>query len=126
MASMSKIQIIGNATKDAEFKDANGTFIASVSIATNKKIKGEDRASFWNITFFGKLAEVARDYVKKGMPIWIDGEPTMESYTDKNGIDRVALKIVASQLQLLGRREESAPIQRKVEKVSDLTDDVPF
>lgn len=111
MASFAKVTLIGNVTRDVEVGDANGTRYAKLALATNKKVKGQDQASFWNVTLFGKLADIAAQYVKKGNPVFIDGEISQRKYTDKNGIERLSVDVTANSIQLLGGKQEtnSAP-----------------
>lgn len=129
MPNLNKQMIMGNCTKDPEIRHtASGNTVAQVSIAVNEKYNDKERTEFFDVVFFGKLAEIVEKYVKKGMPIYVEGKQEKEKYTDKNGIERISVKCIANSMQMLGKKDD-APVRRDPKpdlKVSDLQDDVPF
>ncbi|MCW7538899.1 single-stranded DNA-binding protein [Aquabacterium sp. A7-Y] len=112
MASVNKVILIGNCGRDPEVRyTPTGTAICNVSVATSSRRK--DRSSGENIeetqwhrvTFYERLAEIAGEYLKKGRPVYIEGRLKYGKYTDKDGIERNTVDIIAEQMQLLGGRE---------------------
>ena len=112
MASVNKVILVGNCGRDPEVRYLpSGGAVANVSIATTSRRKDRNTGEFveetqWHrVTFFERLAEVVGEYVKKGTPIYIEGRLTYRKYTDKDGIEKNATDIVASEMQLLGGRQ---------------------
>jgi len=136
MASVNKVIIVGNLGKDPETRyTQGGDAIASITVATTDKWKdkatGEQKeATEWHrIAFFGKLAEIAGQYLKKGSQVYVEGKLKTRKYTDKDGVEKYSTEITADQLQMLGSRpQESAPAKPQPKKVAaDVPyDDIPF
>ena len=112
MASVNKVILVGNCGRDAEVRYMpSGQPVANVSLATTSRRKdktsGEmiDDTQWHRITFYERLAEVARDYVKKGRAIYVEGRLKYGKYTDQAGVERNTVDIIATELQLLGSRE---------------------
>ena len=144
MASVNKWIGIGNLTRDPEVKAfSDGTQVTNISIACNEKYKdksGEQKevVEYINISFFGKLAEIASKYLRKGNPVYIEGKLKTDKYTDKNGVEKYSTKIIANSLQLLGGKSESKsepkieedPFKSLVPKniggLAEMNDDIPF
>ena len=112
MASVNKVILIGNCGRDPEVRyTPGGTAICNVSVATSSRRK--DKASgesiedtqWHRVTFYDRLAEIAGEYLKKGKPVYIEGRLKYGKYTDKDGIERNTVDIVAEQMQMLGGRE---------------------
>lgn len=114
MASVNKVILLGNAGRDAEVRYLpSGMAVANVSIATSKRKKdkqtGEvhDETQWHRLTFFDRLAEIAGEYVKKGNPIYVEGEIKYGTYKEKDtGVEKPTVDILVSSLQLLGNREQ--------------------
>ena len=115
MASVNKVILVGNAGRDAEVRYLpSGGAVANVSIATTSRRK--DKASgetvedtqWHRVQFFDRLAEIAGEFIKKGKPIYVEGRLKYGKYTDQSGVEKPTCDIVASELQLLGGRDESA------------------
>lgn len=110
MASVNKAIILGNLGRDPEIRyTQSGKPVASLAVATSERYKDRDgetqeKTEWHNITLFDRLAEVADEYLKKGSPVYIEGRIRTEKYTDKEGVDRYATKIVADRMQLIGSR----------------------
>lgn len=114
MASVNKVILLGNVGRDPEIRYLpSGQAVATVSVATSSRRK--DRASgetieetqWHRVTFFDRLAEVVGEYVKKGKSIYVEGRLKYGKYTDKDGVERYTTDIMASELQLLGGRDDS-------------------
>ena len=112
MASVNKVILVGNCGRDPEIRYLpSGQAVANVSIATTSRRKDRNSGEFieetqWHrITFFERLAEVVGEYVKKGTPIYVEGRLTYRKYTDKDGVEKSATDIIASEMQLLGGRQ---------------------
>ena len=112
MASVNKVILIGNCTRDPEVRyTPKGTAVAAIGMALHRYFSsdgGEKReeTTFVDVTLWGRQAEVAGEYLKKGRPVYIEGRLQMDSWDDKNtGQKRTKLKIVGEQMQLLGSRD---------------------
>ena len=143
---MNKAILYGNAGKDPEVKHfEGGNVVAKFSLATNKSyIKNGEKVkeTFWhNIVLWGKLAELAEKYVKKGSQIYIEGKLRTRSWDDKDKNKRFTTEIVADVMQLLGKKADDqgggatpqqtpSSDQNNLEKTppeeQDITNDLPF
>jgi single-strand DNA-binding protein len=160
MASVNKVIIVGNLGADPETRyTPGGDAVTNIRVATTDKWKdktsGEMKeATEWHrISFFGRLAEVAGEYLKKGSQVYIEGSLRTRKWQDKDGQDRYSTDIRGDVMQMLGRREgggaprdEAAPrggeakaggeakgggeaksAQKKpAGKFDDMEDDIPF
>jgi single-strand DNA-binding protein len=112
MASLNKVMLIGNLGKDPEVRyTASGQAVASFSLATSEKFKGksgewEERTEWHNITLWGKLAEIAGEYLSKGKTVYIEGRLQTRKWQDKNGNDRYTTDIVGDKMQMLSPKGE--------------------
>jgi single-strand DNA-binding protein len=114
MASLNKVQIIGNLGKDPESRSMpNGDTVTNITVATTESWKDKEtgdkrEVTEWHrVVFYRKLAEVARDYLKKGAQVFIEGSLKTRKWTDKEGIERYTTEIVADEMLMLGKREGS-------------------
>lgn len=157
MASVNKVMILGNLGKDPEVRyTSDERAIANISVATTSKYKdkaGElkEDTEWHRVVFFNRLAEVVRDYLKKGQPVFVEGKLQTRKWQDQSGQDRYTTEIVAENMQMLSSKgdittnfESStseknssgsmlSPQKEKIksENVSakgfeDLDDDIPF
>ncbi len=156
MASVNKVILMGNCGRDPEIRYLpSGQAVANVSVATSSRRKdrntGEsiEETQWHRVTFFDRLAEIAGEYVKKGQPIYVEGRIKYGKFTNKDGIEQNTCDIIATELQLLGKREQGdsqggedqrrpAPQRqeapRQVPKATptagsgfdDMDDDIPF
>jgi single-strand DNA-binding protein len=101
--------LVGNLGNDPEVRyTTSGTAIASLSIATSEswtdKQSGEkqERTEWHRVKMFGKLAEIAGEYLKKGRQVYIEGSLRTDKYTDKSGVEKYSTDIIASDMQMLG------------------------
>lgn len=114
MANLNKVMLIGNLTRDIELKyTPKGLAIAELGMAINRKYKhpetGElkEETTFVDVTLWGRQAEIAKEYLGKGKPVYIEGRLQLDSWDDKQtGQKRSKLKVTGEALQLLGSRGE--------------------
>ncbi len=111
--SVNKVILVGNVGKDPDVRYLEkGVAVARFPLATSESYKGRDgervTATEWhNIVLWRGLAETAEKYVKKGSQLYIEGKIRTRSYDDKDGNKRYATEIVADQMQMLGKRQDS-------------------
>jgi single-strand DNA-binding protein len=112
MASVNKVILMGNCGRDPEIRYMpSGGAVANISIATTSKRKDKNSGEMiedtqWHrVQFFDRLAEIVGEYVKKGSPLYVEGRLKYGKYTDKEGIERNTVDIVATEMQLLGGRQ---------------------
>jgi single-strand DNA-binding protein len=112
MASVNKVILIGNLGKDPETRHApSGDAICNISVATTEtwkdKATGERReATEWHrVVFFGRTAEVAAQYLRKGSQVYIEGRLQTRKWQDQNGQDRYTTEIRGDAMKMLGARE---------------------
>ncbi len=115
MANLNKVMLIGNCTRDPEIRyTPKGTAVAEVGLAVNRistNDQGERReeVTFIDVTLWGRQAEIAGEYLKKGRPVYIEGRLQLDTWDDKQtGQKRSKLKVVGENLQLLGSRDGGA------------------
>ena len=148
MASVNKVIPVGNLGADPETRYMpSGDAIANIRLATTDswkdKATGEKKeATEWHrVAFFGKLAEIAGQYLRKGSQVYIEGRIRTRKWQDKDGQDRYTTEIVADTMQMFGSRqgmgeappresEPSAPARPAPKPAStgfgDMEDDIPF
>ena len=114
MASVNKTIIVGNLGQDPEVRYFNdGTAVCNISVATTDtwkdKTTGEKKeATEWHrVTFTGKLAEIAGQYLKKGRSVYIEGSLRTRKWTDNQGVERYTTEIRADQMQMLGGKDDA-------------------
>jgi len=112
MASVNKVIIVGNLGRDPEVRYMpSGDAIANIAVATSYKSKdrntGEQKelTEWHRISFFGRLAEIVGQYLKKGSSVYVEGRLQTRKYTDKDGVEKYATDIIAENMQMLGGRQ---------------------
>lgn len=112
MANLNKVMLIGNLTRDPEIKyTPKGTAVAQIGLAVNRvwsNDSGEkqEEVTFVDVELWGRQAEVAGEYLKKGRPVYIEGRLKLDSWDDKQtGAKRSKMKVVGENIQLLGSRD---------------------
>jgi single-strand DNA-binding protein len=115
MASVNKVIIVGNLGRDPEIRTfPSGDQVANVTVATTDKWKdkqtGEMKESTeWHrITFNGRLAEIAGQYLRKGSQVYVEGSLRTRKWTDQSGVEKYSTEIRADSLQMLGARQDTA------------------
>ena len=129
MSGVNKVIIVGNCGKDPETRYLpSGVAVTNISIATSESWKdkqtGEKKeATEWhNIVFFGKVAEIAAEYLKKGSKVYVEGKLKTDKY-DKEGVTHYSTKIIANQMQMLGGTESQKEPQPARPQQSSMADD---
>lgn len=112
MASVNKVILIGNLGRDPETRYApSGDAICNITVATTDswrdKSSGEkkEQTEWHRVVFFGKLAEIAGQYLKKGRPVYVEGSLRTRKWQDKDGQERYTTEIRGDVMQMLGSRE---------------------
>lgn len=141
---VNKVILVGNLGADPETRyTTSGSAITSIRIATSESWKDkqtgeqQERTEWHRVKFFGRLAEIAGEYLKKGRQVYVEGSLRTDKYTDKDGIERYSTDIIANEMQMLGsgdgergqrtERERPAPSSQSVPApLDDDLDDVPF
>lgn len=153
MASLNKVQIIGNLGKDPEMRYMpNGDAVCSLTVATTEtwkeKSTGEKKeATEWHrVVFFRGLAEIAGKYLQKGKQVYVEGKLKTRKWSDKDGNDRYTTEIVGDEMKMLGSSSgssgsgssggesrkapasspASSPAPKKHPTFDDFDDDIPF
>ena len=108
---INKVILVGNLGNDPDVKATQGgTTITTISVATSEQWKdkqtgqAQERTEWHRVKFFGRLAEIAGDYLRKGSQVYIEGSLRTDKYTDKSGIERYSTDIIANEMQMLGGR----------------------
>ncbi|MFA6230707.1 MAG: single-stranded DNA-binding protein [Rhodanobacter sp.] len=109
---INKVIIVGNLGADPEMRHTGGgTAVTTLNVATSEswtdKQSGEkvEKTEWHRVKLFGRLAEIAGDYLKKGRQVYIEGSLRTDKYTDKQGVERYSTDIIASEMQMLGGNE---------------------
>jgi single-strand DNA-binding protein len=160
MASVNKVILVGNLGRDPEMRYApSGDAIANFGLATtdtwkDKSGEKQEKTEWHRVVMFGKVAEIAGEYLKKGSAVYIEGRLQTRKWTDKEGHERYTTEIVADRMQMLGgrggagggggtepmNRDDDAPTPAtassaapaakkapaKAGNFDDLEDDIPF
>jgi len=158
MASVNKVILVGNLGRDPETRyTPGGDAITNIRVATTDRWKdkasGEMKeATEWhNVAFFGRLAEIAGEYLKKGRSVYVEGRLRTRKWTDKDGNEKYTTEIVAENMQLLGSRDGAGggapagdfdeapaaapaparsgggrPASKPAANIADMDDDIPF
>ena len=162
MASVNKVILLGNLGRDPETRyTTGGDAVTNLNIATSEQWKDkngekQERTEWHRVVLFGRSAEIAGEYLKKGRSVYIEGRLQTRKYTDKDGVEKSITEIRADEMKMLGKREgmgggssddggydsaprrpaapaqrPSAPAQRPAASkpatgFDDMDDDIPF
>ncbi len=154
MASVNKVILIGNLGRDPETRYMpDGGAVTNVSVATTEAWKDkngdkQEKTEWHRVAFFGKLAEIAGEYLKKGSQVYVEGRLQTRKWQDKDGNDKYTTEVVANAMQMLGSRQgmggagaereaseareprgggaKPAPAKATGGKFDDFEDDIPF
>ncbi len=161
MASVNKVILLGNLGRDPETRyTTGGDAVTNLNIATSEQWKDksgekQERTEWHRVVLFGRQAEVAGEYLKKGRSVYIEGRLQTRKYTDKDGVEKYSTEVVADRMQLIGGSREGsggdvdfnpagggAPARREAggaspppagkgggatkKNVDDFDDDIPF
>jgi len=151
MASVNKVIIVGNVGRDPETRYMpSGDAVTNISVATSDRYKDKQTGEMketteWHrVAFFGKLAEIAGKYLKKGSQVYVEGRLRTRKWTDASGQEKYSTEIVAETMQMLGGKpvggsgdggesyarskpaEQSAPAASNAASLGAMDDDIPF
>jgi single-strand DNA-binding protein len=144
---VNKAIILGSLGQDPDIRyTAGGAAVANISIATNEQWKDkesgemQERTEWHRVVFFGRLAEIVGEYLRKGSQVYVEGRIQTRKWQDKEGKDRYTTEIVANEMQMLGSKsggttasfdqspqpQQSAPATAGASSNDDFDDDIPF
>ena len=153
MASVNKVILVGNLGRDPETRyTTSGDAVTNIRVATtdtwkDKNGEKQERTEWHTVVFFGRQAEIAGEYLKKGRQVYVEGRLQTRKWQDKEGQDRYTTEIVADRMQMLGSRQgsgdagareraseakepvpagEGMPAKKPSGKFDDMDDDIPF
>lgn len=112
MANFASVTLIGHLGRDVELKSLpDGTTVANFSLATERKRRDKEVSTWWRCTLFGKRGETLAQYLHKGDPVLIQGEPSLRAYTAKDGSERQSLEVDVREWAFVGGKgERQAPV----------------
>lgn len=111
MASVNKVILLGNLGRDPETRYLpSGSAVTNINLATTRRYKDkagemQEETEWHRVTFFDRMAEIASQYLRKGNPVYLEGRIKTRKYTDKDGVEKYATDIIATEMQLLGGRD---------------------
>ena len=114
MASVNKVILLGNLGRDPETRyTTGGDAVTNLNIATSEQWKDksgekQERTEWHRVVLFGRQAEVAGEYLKKGRSVYIEGRLQTRKYTDTDGVEKYSTEIVGDRMQLIGGSRDSS------------------
>lgn len=118
MRGVNQVTLIGNLGSDPEVRtSAGGTTVANINVATSEAWtdrnsgEREERTEWHRCVMFGKLGEIAGQYMRKGMQVYVQGSLRTRKWQDRNGVERYTTEIVVKDMQMLGKTGPVAPVQ---------------
>ncbi len=130
--SVNKVILVGHLGGDPESRyTSTGNAVTTFNLATNESWKNsdgnyEDNTEWHRCVFFGKLAETANEYLKKGQLLYMDGKLRTRSWEDKNSVKRYTTEVVGERFTMLGRRTDGDDSRAATVADKDDDDDLPF
>lgn len=142
MRGVNKVILVGNLGKDPDVSYLpSGDAVANITIATSESWKDkntgekQEQTEWHRVVFYGRLAEIAGEYLRKGSKVYVDGSIHTRKWQDREGQHRYSTEIKASTMQMLDSRGDTAPSQAPATRQSaptnapaapDYDDDIPF
>ena len=139
---INKVILVGNLGADPDTRYMpSGSAVTNIRMATTEAWKDkntgdqQERTEWHNVAFFGRLAEIAAEYLRKGSQVYVEGKLRTRKWQDRDGNDRWTTEVIANEMQMLGSRPgSSAPAQAPAQAVADappaatgeFDDDIPF
>ncbi len=137
---INKVILIGHLGQDPETRYMpSGGAVTNLRLATSESWKDkntgdqQERTEWHNVAMFGRLAEIAAEYLRKGSQVYIEGRLRTRKWQDRDGNDRWTTEIVANEMQMLGGRPDSSAPARAASAApamsgppNDMDDDIPF
>jgi single-strand DNA-binding protein len=109
MRGVNKVILIGNATRDAELRHTKTKKpVAGLRLATNRQVGDQEETQYHSVVCWDTLAQTVSTYVKKGDPLYVEGRLQYRTFQDEEGKERGVAEIVASDVQFLGKRSDTA------------------
>jgi single-strand DNA-binding protein len=114
MASVNKVILLGNLGRDPETRyTTGGDAVTNLSIATSEQWKDkngekQERTEWHRVVLFGRQAEIAGEYLKKGRSVYIEGRLQTRKYTDKDGVEKYSTEVVGDRMQLIGGARDAS------------------
>ena len=117
---MLKMSIIGNLTKDPEVRPLpSGTQVVSFTVASTRKVNGEDKTDFVRVSVFGKRGAACAMYLAKGRKVYARGVPSARAYTNRNGENVASMEIMADEIEFLSSRNDSPAPQNTPQQIDE-------
>lgn len=135
MKGINKAIILGSVGQDPEIRYfPDGKAVTNISVATNEEWKDKSsgqkqtKTAWHRVVIYGKLAEIAGEYIRKGSQVYIEGKIDYKKWQDKQGNDRYTTEIIADKMQMLGGKKTESSTQTNQQQVDDefIPDDIPF
>ena len=133
MSSVNKVIVLGRVGRDPDVRTTpNGIKVANFSLATSKKVKGEDQTQWHRVTMYDKLADIAAQYLRKGSLVYVEGELKYGKFTNKDGVEQNTTDIVGHQMQMVGGRPSQGeepqrhPKEEPQKSFPEDDSDIPF
>ena len=137
MASVNKVILVGNLGRDQETRyTTSGDAVTNIRLATTETWKDksgekQERTEWHRVVLFGRQAEIAGEYLKKGRSVYIEGRLQTREWESKDGGKRTVIEVVAERVQFMGRARAAAPAtvpaaEPFAEEAGSGNDDVPF
>lgn len=133
MSSVNKATLIGRVGRDPDIRTTpSGMKVVNITLATSRKVKGEEQTQWHRVVMYDKLAEIAAQYVRKGSLLYVEGEIKYGKYTNKDGIEQHTTDINANQMQMLGGRTSAGeepqrhPKEEPQQSFPEDDSDIPF
>lgn len=106
--SYASVQILGYLGKDPELRyTKDGTSVCSFSVAVSEKYKDKETTTWFKVTFWGKQADIASQYLAKGKQVHVEGTPSLDEWTDKNGGKHGSLEVRGTALHFVGGQNDN-------------------
>ena len=129
--SLNKVQLIGHLGADPESRfTTSGSAVTNFNLATNESWKSaegdaKEKTEWHRVVLFGKMAETAAEYMKKGQLVYIEGRLQTRSWEDKDNVKRYTTEILCDTFTMLGRKSDDSGTGSSA-KASEQDDDLPF
>ncbi len=130
---VNKVILVGNVGQDVTTREVSSGIVANTSLATTEKRNGEEKTEWHRLVLFGKLAELAQQYVTKGSKLYIEGKISYRKYTNKDGVEVNSTEIVVDTMRFLGggknegeQRRPAAPPPQSRRPAPGPDEEIPF
>ena len=117
---INKVILVGNLGQDPETRNMpSGGAVTNISVATSEQWKDKqtgdqkERTEWHKVAFFGRLAEIAAEYLRKGSQVYVEGKLRTRKWQDRDGNDRWTTEVIAEEMQMLGGRSQQSDNQGK-------------